>query len=162
MNAISQVDIKFPSWRIATLLTLGFWLSSSLVLDWVIMPSLYLSGMINQASFSTAGYVIFWNFNRLELLAASGILSGLLAISKIQSRWRLNSIALSVALLTIVLIDTYSLSPQMSSMGVQLSLFSQENIVPPSMNLFHSVYFILEACKLALSAVLLSWCWREA
>jgi len=47
MNAISNLEFKRSTWQIAILLTLGFWLSASLVLDWVIMPSLYFAGMMN-------------------------------------------------------------------------------------------------------------------
>lgn len=58
MTAISSLEFKRPIWQTAIILTLGFWLSASLVLDWVIMPSLYLSGMMSQAGFTTAGYTI--------------------------------------------------------------------------------------------------------
>ena len=65
MNAISNTNLKKSTWQTAILLTLGFWLSASLVLDWVIMPSLAVAGMMNEANFSTVGYVVFGNFNRL-------------------------------------------------------------------------------------------------
>jgi hypothetical protein len=161
MLSISKLELKRSIWQTAIVLTLGFWISASLVLDWVIMPSLYLSGMMSQTSFSTAGYVIFWNFNRLELLAAALVLTSLLAICQTQSHRRLNWIALSVMLLVIALVDTYLLSPQMSSVGTQLNLFASENTVPVTMNLLHGSYFILETLKLGTSAILLSWCWRE-
>jgi hypothetical protein len=56
------------------MLTLGFWFSSSIILDWVIIPSLYVSGMMTQSGFASAGYLIFWNFNRIELVCAALIL----------------------------------------------------------------------------------------
>jgi hypothetical protein len=142
-------------------LTLGFWLSASLVLDWVIMPSLYLSGMMNQSGFTTAGYVIFWNFNRLELLSAAVILTSILAWGKTQSFWRLDGIILSGILLTISLLDTYFLTPQMCAVGVQLNLFASAAI-PSTMNLLHSGYLLLEVVKLVSGGMLLSWCWRQA
>ncbi len=161
MNAISKIEFKQPNWQPAILLTLGFWLSASLILDWVIMPSLYLSGMMTQASFTTAGYVIFWNFNRLELLSAAVVLTGVLAINKTQSQWRFNSIVLSVLLLAVALLDTYFLTPEMCATGVNLNLFAAENTIPTTMNLLHGGYWVLEMLKLVVGAVLLNWCWRQ-
>ncbi|AFZ60419.1 hypothetical protein H6G54_01485 [Anabaena cylindrica FACHB-243] len=160
MNAISNWEFKRSTWQTAIMLTLGFWLSATLVLDWVIMPSLYISGMMNQASFSTAGYAIFWNFNRLELLSASVVLTGVLAICKAKSNWHLNSIVLSVLLLTVALLDTYFLTPQMCAVGTSLSLFA-ESVVPVTMNVLHGGYFLLEVFKLVAGAMLLNWCWQE-
>jgi len=37
--------------------------------------------MMTQAGFATAGYLIFWNFNRIELLSAALVLTGVLVIS---------------------------------------------------------------------------------
>ena len=71
MTAASSLQLKRPIWQTIVVVTLGLWLGGSLVLDWVIMPSLYLSGMMTQPGFTTAGYLIFWNFNRIELLAAA-------------------------------------------------------------------------------------------
>ena len=161
MNAISNLEIKRSTWQTAIMLTLGFWLSASLVLDWVIMPSLYFAGMMNEASFSTAGYVVFWNFNRLELLSAAVVLTAVLAISKTQSNLPLGSIALSGLLLTVTLLDTYFLTPQMCALGSNFSLLAS-NPIPAAMNLLHSGYFLLEALKVLVGGILLTWCWREA
>ncbi|MDP5017830.1 MAG: DUF4149 domain-containing protein, partial [Dolichospermum sp.] len=143
------------------MLTLGFWLSASLVLDWVIMPSLYFAGMMNEANFSTAGYVIFGNFNRLELLSAAVVLTAVLAISKTKSHWGLGSIVLSGLLLTVALLDTYFLTPQMCALGTNFSLLAS-NPLPATMNLLHSGYFLLEALKVLAGGILLNWYWREA
>ena len=161
MNAISNLNLKRSTWQIAMLLTLGFWLSASLVLDWVIMPSLAVAGMMNEANFSTAGYVVFWNFNRLELLSAAVVLTAVLAISKTQSNWRLGIIALSGLLLIIVFLDTYFLTPQMCALGANFSLLPRDSM-PPTMNLLHGGYFLLEVLKVVGGGVLLNWCWREA
>jgi hypothetical protein len=161
MNAISNIEFKRSNWQTAIMLTLGFWLSASLVLDWVIMPSLYFAGMMNEANFSAAGYVVFWNFNRLELLSAAVVLTAVLAISKTKSNWPLGSIALSGLLLTVALLDTYFLTPQMCALGTNFSLLAS-NPVPETMNLLHSGYFLLEALKVAAGGILLNWCWREA
>lgn len=162
MNTISNLQLKRSTWQTATLLTLGFWLSSSLVLDWVIMPSLYITGMMKEANFTTAGYAIFWNFNRLELLAAAVVLTSVLVICKTKSNWCLGSIFLSCLLLTIALLDTYFLTPQMCALGSDLSLFASTGGVPYSMNLLHGSYFMLEVLKVLASGVLLNRCWKEA
>ena len=161
MNTISKIEFKQPNWQTAILLTLGFWLSASLILDWVIMPSLYVSGMMTQAGFTTAGYVIFWNFNRMELLSAAVVLTGILALNKTQSQWRLNGIVLSVLLLAVALLDTYFLTPQMCATGINLNLFAAETTIPATMNLLHGGYWALETLKLVVGAVLLNWCWRQ-
>lgn len=161
MHTISNVQFKQSFWQPAVLLTLGFWLAASLFLDWVIMPSLYISGMMTQASFTTVGYVIFWNFNRVELLSAAVVLTGVLALSKTQVNWHRNGIILSVLLLVIALLDTYFLTPQMSAIGVNLNLFDVETTIPATMNLLHGGYWVLEVVKLIAGGALLNWCWRQ-
>ncbi|MBE9005721.1 DUF4149 domain-containing protein [Fortiea sp. LEGE XX443] len=159
MNTLSTVEFKWSIWQPAILLTLGFWLGASLVLDWVIMPSLYLSGMMNEASFTTAGYAIFWNFNRIELLSAAVVLTGVLALSKTKTYWHPNTIVFAIALLTISLLETYFLTPQMCAAGVHLNMFD-EVAVPATMNLLHGGYWVLEILKLMTGGILLNQCWR--
>ncbi|MBD2430071.1 MULTISPECIES: hypothetical protein [Fischerella] len=161
MNTVSSFGFKRAAWQSIVMLTLGFWLSASLLLDWVIMPSLYVSGMITQASFATAGYVIFWNFNRIELLAAGLVLTGVLALNQTQSKWWSGSLVLSILLLAISLTTTYWLTPEMSAIGMQLNLFETTAEVPGNMNLLHGGYWLLEVIKLVAGGTLLSWCWRQ-
>ncbi|MDB9373438.1 DUF4149 domain-containing protein [Nodularia sphaerocarpa] len=161
MNAISTVEFKRLNWQTAIMFALGFWLSASLVLDWVIMPSLYLSGMMSQTDFTTAGYVIFWNFNRMELLSAAVVLTGVLAVSKTTSRWNAKVILFALMLLAITLLNTFFLTPQMCAVGTHLNLFETASTIPAQMNLLHSSYFVLEAVKILAAGTLLSWCWRE-
>ncbi len=161
MNTISTIEFKRPIWQTVTMLALGFWLSASLFLDWVVMPSLYISGMMTQASFATAGYVIFWNFNRLELLAAGIVLTAVLALSNTQSNWRRGSIVLSVLLLGVSLSNTYLLTPQMSAIGLHLNLFQATAEIPANMNLLHCGYWVLEAVKLVAGGALFRWCWQQ-
>jgi hypothetical protein len=161
MNSISNVELKRPIWQTAVILTLGFWLSASLILDWVIMPSLYFSGMMTQAGFATAGYAIFWNFNRIELLSAGIILTGILAMNKTHS-WRRGTVVLAVLLLAVSLVDTYFLTPQMSAIGVQLNLFETTTTIPAGMDLLHGGYWVLESVKLLAAGTLLNRCYREA
>ncbi|ARV58750.1 hypothetical protein BZZ01_08950 [Nostocales cyanobacterium HT-58-2] len=161
MSAISSVELKRPIWQSIAILTLGFWLSASLFLDWVIMPSLYVSGMMTQASFASAGYVIFWNFNRIELLSAGLVLTSVLALYNNKPKWSYSTIILSVLLLAITLVDTYFLTPQMSALGMGLNLFQTTAETPVSMDVLHGGYWILEAVKLVAGGTLLGWCWRR-
>lgn len=159
MNTISNVSSKQSSWQTAIMLTLCFWLSSTIVLDWVIMPSLYFAGMMNTTSFSSAGYIIFGNFNRLELLAAAIVFTAVLAISKIKSNWGIGTIVLAVLLVTVAILDTYLLTPEMCAVGSNFSLYTSG--VPAQMGLLHSTYFGLEALKVLGCGFLLNWAWKE-
>ena len=162
MTAVSSVASKRPLWQTIVVLTLGFWFSGSLILDWVIMPSLYVSGMMTQSGFATAGYSIFWNFNRIELLSAALVLTGLLALGRTQpaaTGWR-RGVALSVLLLAVSLVDTYFLTPQMCAAGLHLNLFEAVE-APIAMGQLHAAYWVLEAAKLAASGTLLFWCYQQ-
>lgn len=161
MNAIPSVEFKRPIWQTIALFALGFWLSTSLILDWVIMPSLYVSGMMTQASFASAGYVIFWNFNRIELVSAGLVLTSVLALCNSQSKWRRGAIILSLLLLAIALVNTYVLTPQMSATGLQLNLFQTTVETPAAMNVLHGSYWLLEAVKIVAGSTLLGWFWRR-
>jgi hypothetical protein len=160
MNIISSVEFKRPIWQTIAIFTLGFWLSTSLLIDWVIMPSFYVSGMMTQESFATVGYVIFWNFNRIELVAGGLVLTSVLALSRTKFNWSRVGIVLAVLLLAVSLAETYFLTPQMSAIGLHLNLFQTTTEIPTSMNLLHSSYWFLEAVKLMAASTLLNWCWR--
>jgi hypothetical protein len=160
-NVKSNLESKHSIWHSIVTLTLGFWLSASLVLDWVIMPSLYVSGMMLQDSFAAAGYSIFWAFNRVELLAASLVLAGILFLLNTRLLWNRGIVVLAVLLLDISLVDTYFLTPQMSAVGMNLDLFNTDVQTPLVMNLLHGSYWVLEIAKFALGTVLLKWCLRQ-
>ena len=163
MTAIStsRVESIKPRWQAIVMVALIFWLSGSLIIDLVIMPSLYVSGMMTSPEFATAGNLMFWGFNRVELICAALAMTGLMVLSNLSSdlgKQSRTAIILSLVLLAIALIDTYALTPQMSALGMQLNLFDSAE-VPTSMNLLHKGYFALEAVKLAIGAALLSWCY---
>ena len=164
MAAISEVELKRPIWQTTGILTLAFWLSSSLILDVVIMPSLYATGMMTQAGFATAGYSIFWIFNRIELVCAALVLTSILASqsTKQHSSPENRSIILSVILLGIALIYTYFLTPEMSALGLQLNLFDSTTVIPAQMNQMHIGYWLLEALKLIGCSTLLGLCYRNS
>lgn len=164
MTAVSSIQVKRPTWQTVVMLVLGFWLSGSLILDWVIMPILYISGMMTQAGFVTAGYLIFWTFNRIELVSAAVVLTGVLALGNTQfaqSKWRRGAMILSLLLLAVTLIDTYFLTPQMCATGLQLNLFESVAEIPATMNQLHIGYWVLEAVKLVAGGTLLGWCFRQ-
>ena len=173
MNITSRFEYKRPVWKNVVIFTLGFWLSASLLLDWVIMPSLYISGMMKQASFASAGYLVFWNFNRIELLSAAVVLTGLLVVNKTQAdalksidnkplKWlQKGALVCGFILLGISLANTYLLSPQMSATGIQLRLFADTSEIPVGMNFLHGVYWSFEGVKLFVGSFLFGWCWKN-
>lgn len=164
MSSISSLQLKRPGWQTVVIFTLTFWLSTSLVLDLVIMPGLYASGMMSQSGFATAGYLIFWIFNRIELLCAALVLTGVLVVKRTQntlvSQSR-NAIGLAMILLTIALIFTYVLTPNMSALGLNIEVLDPVNAVPAGMGLLHQTYWILEVIKLITGGAVLSFFYRE-
>lgn len=165
MAAISQLEEKRPKWQTILVFTLAFWLSASVILDFVIMPSLYAAGMMTEPGFTSAGYSIFWIFNRLELLGAAIILTGSLVLwnsHKLLDKQGRTAIVLSLLLLTISVVDTYGLTPYMSALGLQLNLFDRVSEVPANMNLMHGSYWVLEVLKLAIAGIFLNLYYRQS
>lgn len=153
------------NWQTLIMFALGFWLSSSLLLDFAIVPGLATTGMMAQAGFASAGYVIFGIFNHIELLCAALVLTSFLVLcrhhhfSNRQQRW---AIGLSVILLAIAIIYTYILTPQMSSLGLQLNWFEPTTSVQTAMIEMHGGYWGLEVLKAIACATLLRWCYRDS
>ncbi|HEY9742742.1 MAG TPA: hypothetical protein V6C90_19835 [Coleofasciculaceae cyanobacterium] len=165
MNAAFSVEFKRPAWQTVVMFALGFWLSSSLLLDFVIMPGLSAAGMMSQASAATAGYSIFWIFNRIELLCAALVLASLLALrgtSNLYSHVRRWAIFLSLLLLAIALIYTYIMTPQMSALALQLNLLEPATGMPEGMMQMLEGYWVLEALKLVVGTTLLGWCYYDS
>jgi uncharacterized membrane protein len=165
MNAVFGSGIKQPAWQTIAMFAVGFWLSGSLIVDFALMPALSSAGMMNQASFATAGYSIFWIFNRIELLCAALVLVSLLALrgtSQLYHNVRRWSIFLSVLLLAIAIIYTYILTPQMSALALQLNLFEPATGMPEGMLPMQGAYWLLEAIKFVAATAVLSWCYRDS
>ncbi len=154
-----------PRWQVGVLLTLALWLGGSLILDLVIMPSLYAAGMMAEPQFATVGYVMFSLFNRVELFCAALVVTGILALChKGQTgvravRW---AVPLAVALLAIALVDTYSLTPQMSALSLSLNWFEPGINFSPQMQQLQGGYWVLEIAKLAIGAALLRLCYSSS
>lgn len=150
-----QLQSRF-AWTPWVLAIAGFWLSCNVVLDFLVMPVMYVSGMGSEADFAAAGYSLFWSFNRLELLCAAAILTGVLALrhrpqefevcqSGGRCRWTLT---FSLLLLGATLLDTYLLTPHMSAMAFALENAARPALAPV-MTGMHSFYWLLELAKLA-------------
>jgi len=150
-------------WRTTLVLVLPFWLGGSLLLDGLVMPALYASGMMAEPGFASAGYSLFWLFNRLELICAATVLSGVLALR--FSRHPLKrpgqlTLVFAGLLFAIALLDTYALTPSMSALGLHLNWLTASE-VPPSMNGLHFSYWGLELVKLSVCGMLL-WIYNRA
>lgn len=171
MANISRLSRKQFSWDALVLLVATFWLSSSVLLDFFMMPVMYESGMMKGSDFATASYSLFWLFNRVEVLCAAAILTGLLVLrqktqgnrrgqfavieSGSQSRWAL---VMSGSLLVIALLYTYVFTPQMSAMGLQ---FVDSAEAPAAIGTLHLLYWGLEGLKLAAAAWLVKLCYQD-
>lgn len=164
MNTTSNRSFNAISWSTIIMFALGFWLSSSLLIDAVIIPGLSAAGMMVQAGFASAGFLIFGIFNRIELLCAALVLTGFLVFRRNhnlahQQNW---TILLSGILLAIAIVYTYILTPQISSLGLNLNLFDSATTMPAGMIWRHGAYWALESLKFAVGATLLRWCYRNS
>lgn len=162
---ISVPHLKTSNWHPVVVFTLAFWLSGSLILDLLLMPILYVSGMMTGPGFAAAGYSIFWAFNRVELLCAALVLTGSLALYWTRSATsRLQSLEVILAgfLLVVALVYTYGLTPQMSALGLQLDAFNPSVEPPVLMNSLHAGYWALELLKLVAGSVLLRLVYRSS
>ncbi len=165
MNAISEHNLKAPNWSTWVMFTLGFWLSASFILDLVVIPSLFASGMMAQSGFVNAGYLIFGVFNRLELVCGAIVLTVFLVFRRYHTlpyRQEIWSLIFATLLLAIALIDTYFLTPQMSGLGLSFHLFDLTQPMPPAMIYLHGGYWGLEIGKFFIGLTLLRWCYRES
>ena len=151
----SKNSIPQQNWQTAIAFVLAFWLSSSVVIDALLMPVMAVSGMMTEPGFATAGYSLFWVFNRVELLCAAIVLTGALGLRHSSGRSIPQSVALSALLGGISLIFTYGLTPQMSGLGLQLNLFTPPVEASALMDGLHLRYWLLEAAKLTIGALLL-------
>jgi hypothetical protein len=164
MDTLSERNVKDLNWLTLILITLGFWLSASCLIDFVLLPSLSVSGMMSQSGFASAGFLLFGIFNHLELLFAALILSGVLVFRRhhIFSHSKEN-VALGFAgiLFLISLCYTYFLTPQMGGLGLQLNLFRAFDPMNSSMMAYHWSYWGLELLKLIIGVTLWRWCYQN-
>jgi membrane protein CcdC involved in cytochrome C biogenesis len=163
MDILSHQKQNPTQWSVVVFVTLCFWLSTSLVLDFVIIPSLMQAGMMSQPGFVSAGYSMFGIFNHLELLCAGIILTGVLILNKNhvfpknQQQW---SVILASALVGIAIICNYILTPQMSGLGLDLNWFDASSGMSAEMMELHAGYWGLELMKWIAGGILLGWSFR--
>ena len=164
-SRVSGSETLSRRWQSIAFASLGFWISGSLILDLVIMPTLWATGMMESSGFVSAGYSIFWIFNRLELVCAGAALSSILALSNLDRTSIFagrKMLVGAVMLLAIALSYTFILTPQMSALGLDLDIFATTKSIPADMNQMHSIYWVLEASKLGIASMLLSMCNKSA
>ncbi len=163
-NRFSTVEATSKRWQNLAISSLSFWLSGSLILDLVIMPTLWTTGMMESSGFASASYSIFWIFNRVELVCAAVALSGIWAWSQESPSSAENKQQLfagAVMLLAIALSYTFILTPYMSGLGINLDALEATKSLPAEMNQMHAIYWVLEASKLGIVGLLLSKCDRS-
>jgi hypothetical protein len=149
------------NWSGIALFSAVFWLSGLLLIDLLMMPCLYGTGMMSAPDFASAGYSIFWNFNRVELVCAALVLTGVWIGHRQMGTIHRWSGGLAIALLVIALIDTYLLTPQMSALGMHLNWFTVTNEVPDAMNQMHGLYWVLDSLKLVGLGAIARHCFTE-
>lgn len=164
MNILSERLIKSINWSTVILFSLGFWLSISLVMDTVVIPGLWSTGMMQSNGFASASYVIFGTLNRIELLCSALVLSSILVFyfrhywTEKQERW---AILFGTILMVIATFYTYFLTPEMSGLGLSLNGIDSDFTMTSSMMIVHGLYWGLEMIKFVLGATLLRWCYRH-
>ena len=145
-------------WQNIAIGSLGFWLSGSLMLDFVVMPTMWATGMMESSGFASASYSIFWIFNRVELVCAAAALSTIWALSQVNLAsvdTNRKMFAGAVMLMAIALTYTFILTPYMSGLGFDADIFAISKSLPVEMDRMHSIYWVLEASKLAIVGMLL-------
>ncbi|NJN22532.1 MAG: hypothetical protein HC812_16850 [Leptolyngbya sp. RL_3_1] len=165
----SRTGFSQARWLPWLMAAIAFWLSSSLLLDLIIMPVMYTSGMMAEPGFAPAGYALFWTFNRLELVCAALILTGVLALRHqpgefevlsggSRSRWALG---IGLLLITLSLVCTYGLTPEMGALGVALDSFAEAPTPPAAMDWLHGAYWTVEVLKLSGLGLLTGLCYPD-
>ncbi|MEM6838301.1 MAG: hypothetical protein AAF609_15760 [Cyanobacteria bacterium P01_C01_bin.120] len=152
---LSQQTPSRVTWTPWVLAIAGFWFSSNLVLDLLVMPVMYISGMGAETDFAAASYSLFWSFNRLELLCAAALLTGVLALRQRPSEFEISesgsrcrwALIFGLLLLSATLLDTYWLTPEMSAMAFSLEGSARSALAPVMVGM-HSCYWLLEVGKL--------------
>lgn len=135
-------------WHRILPIALLFWMSASLVLDLLVMPVLYQSGMMADSHFVLAGQALFSAFNRMELLLGAIVLVCIaikqqLPLMERESPWR--NVPIAVLMFGIAILYSYGITPAMSGLG-----FAAESsgVIPESMGTMHIAYWALEGVKL--------------
>lgn len=144
---------------------LGFWLSASVLLDFVVMPVLSTTGMMADSGFIGTGYLLFGVFNHVEVVCAAAILTvffGFKLEHFFGDRQALNALVIASLLLNITLIYTYLITPQLAGFGLEMTSLDGPATMPQPMLIWQGLYWVLEATKFTLGITLLRWCYQRA
>ncbi|MDV2998749.1 MAG: hypothetical protein N5P05_000355 [Chroococcopsis gigantea SAG 12.99] len=164
MNTFSNSYRKSISPIALVMGILAFWLSATVVIDLVVIPSLSATGMMVSDGFASAGFLLFGIFNRIELLCAASVVCCFLILGRHHTLIHLpehRSLIFAGLLLVITVIYTYFLSPNMSSLGM-IDPLNSATEMSKGMIGFHQVYWVLEVVKVILIGKLLKWCYRDS
>lgn len=164
MNRTARLSIATIDWPLLVMGSLGLWLSGSLVVDLLVVPTLSATGMMSQPGFINAGHLLFSVFNHLELLFAAIVVSGCLCLgqqgffSGRSQRW--SGIA-AMGLMAIAVIYTYALTPAITDLGFDMASFNSVGDMPAAMLPLHGIYWGLELVKMLTGLSLLRQCYQD-
>jgi Domain of unknown function (DUF4149) len=180
MNDICIAKNNNQTWLTVAMAVVGFWLSASCLLDFIIMPSIYMSGMMTSSGFGIVGYTLFSVFNRLELVCAAATLClGLWfwQSTTLNNQQKMEVGLSSVLLLAIAICYTFILTPHMGALSVDLNMLDSASLanggledlqmhstiaqVPAGMNQMHVIYWGLEALKIVLMSTVFGLAYRQ-
>lgn len=163
MSRTAKLPIATVDWPLLVMGSLGLWLSGSLCVDLLVVPSLSAAGMMSQPGFISAGHLLFSVFNHLEMLLAGIILSGCFYLGQrgfFAGPGQRFSGVFAVLLLAIAIIYTYGLTPAITNASFDMASFTSTGEMPPTMMPLHWAYWGLELVKLTLGTALLRWCYQ--
>lgn len=125
------------------------WIGARLLVDGLLMPLLFSSGMMQSTDFPSMAGIFFASLDRLELMAAATLLT----VTLLGSRPGINKRFLLAAnlLLAIALLQTYWLTPSLTGLGFAAL---QSGEMPSAMPLQQGLLWSLEAVKLIILAAL--------
>jgi hypothetical protein len=165
MSTIFSTTRKEINWSAIILFSLGFWLSGSLVLDFILIPSLSFSGMMSGSDFASAGFLIFGIFNHIEIICASLILTGILIFYSqgyLSEERKFINVVFASLLLLIALAYTYIFTPNLTAWGLLVNQYIGEAGMPSTMMFWQGGYWLLEIIKFAIAVTLLRWHYRSS
>ena len=160
MKYFKETLIDRINWSLVILVALSSWLSASVVVDLVVIPSLANAGMMAEPGFMNAGHALFSVFNHLELLLAALVMTSY-AVLRHQGQLTHNAERwgglIVITLLAIAVGYTYGLTPAMSDLGFEMSAFNSSGEMPSSMMPLHWFYWSLELVKFGFGVMLFAW-----
>lgn len=163
MNRTAKLTIAMVDWPLLVMGSLAMWLTGSLVVDLLVVPSLSATGMMATPAFLSAGHLLFSVFNHMEMLLGAMVLSGCFFLHQqnffAPSAQRFSHI-LALVLLAIAMGYTYVLTPAITDLGFDMASFTGTGEMPGAMVPLHGLYWALELLKLTLGLTLLRWCYQ--